>query len=211
MGFLNLPGIPPFDEPALSEQKNPISDLVGALHVVRHGDESAAGLFPQLANQIRDRTRSDGIEARRRFVVEDHFGLDDERARDSEALLHPARDFVGVEILVSRKTDGAEKFIRPFASLLADDPFALFQRKEEVFLDGERVKERVFLKEHADVLASNMDFSDALGDQACDDLEEHALAATRRADDDDGFSQINIETDVAEDPSAAEFFSTPWT
>src|SRR5512147_2318826 len=58
------------------------------LHVV--GDDRDRVILLQLADQLLDLRRRNGVECRGRLVEQQHLGLDRDRARDAQALLLPA-------------------------------------------------------------------------------------------------------------------------
>jgi hypothetical protein len=91
------------------------------------------------------------VEVADRFVGEKHFGAVDERARDSHALLFPARQLGGKVVQAMRKPDAVEKFLGPFAGAA---PSQQFERNHRVFQGGQRRKKAETLKNKSDRLAA---------------------------------------------------------
>ena len=116
---------------------------------------SVLPLVFEIADQVRDRARGDGIEPRRRLVVENNFGLDDQGARDAQTFLHPAGNFVGKKLLLSGEAHGLRNCAARSRAGSPIIPLRSFSGKSRFSSHGEGIEERVFLKEHADVPALN--------------------------------------------------------
>ena len=64
---------------------NALRDSRGLLHGVRNDHDRI--VFAQLVHEVFDTCRGDGVESRARLVHQDHFGVDCDRAGNTETLL----------------------------------------------------------------------------------------------------------------------------
>ena len=81
-----------FDQLAGQQERGEIADARGLLHVVRD-DGDRAEIF-QLNEKLFDFGGADGIERGARLIQQQNFGLDGQRARDTQTLLLAAGQFV---------------------------------------------------------------------------------------------------------------------
>ncbi len=93
-----------------------------------------------------------GIEAGRRLVVENHLGLERERAREADALLHAAGEIARAHRLDAGQPDELERLRDARADLVFTHraPELLAQPVCDVLADVERVEQRRALKEIGD-------------------------------------------------------------
>ena len=82
-----------FNYLAKEQEGGEVADAGGLLHVV--GDDSNSAEIFDLDEELFDFGGADGIESGARLVDEEHFGFDGEAARDAEALLLAAGEFIG--------------------------------------------------------------------------------------------------------------------
>src|SRR5258706_3747658 len=66
------------------------------VHVVRHHQHRGAGLVDDAHQLVLQRRARERVERAERLVEEQHLRLDRKRARDADALLHAARDFIRI-------------------------------------------------------------------------------------------------------------------
>lgn len=99
------------------------------------------------------------IQRRRRLVHDDQFRMTQQRLRNGDALLLPARDLMWITLHDPpgiRNIDSLEHGQRPLFSLLARDPLVMDEPLHELFSDGVAgVGRRVrILEHHADMRAA---------------------------------------------------------
>ena len=85
------------------------------------------------------------IEARRRLVEQHDLGLVDERPRDRQAPLHPARQRLDLVVRALRELDELEQLVGPRAQLLARNA-EVAAVDDDVLADGQLHVERVLLR-----------------------------------------------------------------
>ena len=74
-------------------------------------------LAPELENVLAQALAGEDVERRERFVHQQHFGLDDERARDADALAHAARELARQRPFEAGQADQLDRLLgaaRPF-------------------------------------------------------------------------------------------------
>ena len=101
-------------------------DAVGQQHglfdVVGDEEDGPGGdglLLPQLQQFAAQVLRGEHVERGERLVHEEDFRLDHQRAREADALLHAAGEFLGIGGLEAVETDGVEHAQAALAALLA--------------------------------------------------------------------------------------------
>ena len=75
-------------------------------------------LGPQLLQLLSEVLRRQHVERGERLVEEEHLRMDDQRAGEPNALLHPAGQLLGEGLLVSVEADQVDRFLGARASLL---------------------------------------------------------------------------------------------
>src|SRR4026209_2557898 len=78
-------------DPALVEERDPVADRVGALHVVRHHDRGHGLFLLEPPHEAIDYVRGHRVKARGGLVVEKKPWPERDRPRDADPLAHPAR------------------------------------------------------------------------------------------------------------------------
>src|SRR5215469_12555062 len=86
------------------EEYRVVSDRKYARELMSDDDDGGAQTVAQLEDQIVEQSRADGIEAGRRLIEEQDFGIERYGAGETGALAHPAADLRGVEILEPGKS-----------------------------------------------------------------------------------------------------------
>ena len=180
------------DDFALVDHGDVIGDLAGACHVVGDGDGGGAEALHAIDDELVDDVGHDGIKAGGGFVEEDDFGIGGDGAGQPHALLHAAgklrrKEFANFGI----EADLAEFFDGNFFCFAARHVAALDQAEGDIFPDGQGVKKRAALKQHAEAAQV---FIAAYAFQAGDFLAAHLDGAGIGAEDSedafqhDGFS-----------------------
>ena len=132
-------------------------DAVGQQHrlldIVGH-DEDGGGrhllVEPQLQQLGAQVFRGEDIERRERLVHEEHFRLDHQRARKADALLHSAREFLGIRGFEAVETDGVDHLQGALVALDGAHG-SRDQRRFDVFQNGEPGKQREALEDDGDI------------------------------------------------------------
>ena len=174
-----------------------------------------------VADHVVDVLGRDRIEARRRLIVQQNLRLQDERARQADALAHAARELGGKLLL-----DVAQPERAAAASITSSRISALRllgvldEREGHVLLDGKRIEQRrstetsmpnlrrtrlsSIVVERHDVLAVDPDVAAVGLEQAHEVLHQHRLALPRAADDDVDLAALDVEIDAAQHLVRAE-------
>ena len=76
--------------PAVLDDDDPVGELDGLQHVVRHEQHGLLRPLPDRLELLAQLPRRDRVEVAERLVHQQEVGLDRERAGDPHALLHPA-------------------------------------------------------------------------------------------------------------------------
>ena len=141
----------------------------------------------------------DRIEAGRRLVVQQDARLHRHRARDRDAAPLSARQLRRLPIDELRQPDEAEHLFDALADHVERLIGFLVQLVADVLGDGQRVEQRAFLKDHADVgahfhhllfgvvvdeLAVHPDLAGVRLQQAENQLQRDRFAGAARAQDD---------------------------
>lgn len=152
------------------------------------------------------------VERPERLVHQDELRVEDERPGERHALLLPAGELLGVAFGVLLEADHGQR--PPYPRLdLVDRKLAYPQGKAQVVGHGHVGKERIVLKDHADVAPVGRDTVDDLPAQQ--DLaarrrfetgEHHqrgGLARTGRAQQGQEFAAPDVEVEIAHDERGA--------
>ena len=177
-------------------------------------------------DEVVDARRVDRVETRRRLVVEDDLGLESERAREADALLHAAREVARAHRLDARQADELERLVDARLDLFAGHlvPELLAQPVRHVLADVERVEQGRALEEvrdpaahvgqlavahRHDVAPVEDDLARVGPEQADEHLEHDALAAARGAHDGDRLAATDVEVQARVDDLRAEALLDP--
>src|SRR5207253_1298293 len=144
------------------------------------------------------------VERAEGLVHQEDRRLERERARDRDALLHPAGELPGIALLEPGELDEREHRLR---SIRTSGPVlrAHFERQFDVALDRAPIKEDRRLEDHAVVavepravrrLAVHLDRSCAWLGEIADEPQERGFAASRRTDERDECAPRDLEVDV---------------
>ncbi len=178
---------------------------------MRHHDRADAFQVAQLDDLVVHGRRRNRIEAGGRFVVQQDPRLERHRPRDGHAAPLAARQLGRHLVDVLREADEAEHLFDALVDVLERHVGFFVVLVADVFAHGERVEERAFLKDHAEVgtdahhlllgqlidaLAVHPDDAGVGTQQARDDLQDRRLPRSARAQNDlrvaldDGEAQV---------------------
>ncbi len=217
---------PLLDDLAAVDEDDAVGDLAGESDLVRHDDEGRAELG-EVADHVEHFADEFGIDGARRFVEEQHLGLEREGAGDSDALLLTAGELAGVVVGLVVEPHPVEKTQRQLAGVVFREPLEGERRLGDVLERGEVREEVEVLKDDADLgaalehllLAQLVEFAAALlvADQlpvdghragvdrleVVDGAQQRRLARTARAEDRDDLAGRDREVDAAQHLDAA--------
>src|SRR5712692_2201574 len=173
---------------------------------VRHEEHGLARVTPDAQELVAHPGARDLIERTEGLVHEQEGRVEDERARDRDALLHAAGELVRMRLRECAEADERQDLIGAAESL---GPRALVQLEPELDVRADRTprKQRGLLEHEADVLralrllrgtTADLDASDRRLDEAADDPEERGLAAAARTDERDELVLADRERDLAD-------------
>ena len=145
------------------------------------------------------------VQRRERLVHQHHAGIERQRPRQRDPLLHAAGELPRVHRRHVRQAHELEKLRHPGLALLGpaagDD-----ERKLDVPADVEPRHQDRLLQHEPDVvpalarwLAADADVAGVMTHQPRDDLEQRGLAAAGRPDEGDELSRLDLQVDVAQD------------
>src|SRR6267143_5241905 len=122
-------------------------------NIVSHDENRARGNFvtePELEELAAKSLRGEDVQRGERLVHEEHFGLDDECARDTDTLLHAAGEFLGIGDFKTVEADGVNDAQGALAAVNRRHAPGL-ERSFDVFKNGQPREERETLKDDGDV------------------------------------------------------------
>ncbi len=132
-----------------------------------------------------------GVECGERFVEQDHFGIDDERAREVDALLHAAREFARMAVFEAGEADQLDHRLRA-RNRLAQRHALELETVGHVAHDGAPRHQRGALEDHrpvaagcGDLAAVDQDAAARRGVQTVEAMQQRRLAAAAGPDDAD--------------------------
>ena len=182
------------DDRARAHGDDPVRKRQGLVDIVgdeQHGRNGAAGLFPEIEQDVLELAAGDIVERAERLVQEQHFSAIGEDGRDGDPLQHAAGKLARPGPLDMRKADPAQIVARDLPTFARRDATAL-EAVFDIVDDAQPRKHAVALKDHSalaagsvDLLAVDDDGAGRRGVEAGDHLQERALAAARRADQTD--------------------------
>jgi hypothetical protein len=155
------------------------------------------------------------VERAQRLVEQHELGLRDERAREGDALLLPARNLMHAAPLEPREADEFDHVLRSCARLgLGDAPLAIAQAEGDIVEYGEVGKQREILKHEADAAQVGRRFGGVASVEknaalfgsleAGDGAQQHGLAGTAGAEQRNILARVDAERDVSERDAVAE-------
>jgi len=164
-------------------------------------EENSGAAFSLIANDVADEAATHGIEAGRRFVEEDEFGLVDEGLGQTDALQHAFRKTTETPVALRGKSDEVEEGGNAVAELRLGES-AESAMKREKLRGGQPVVEAEIFREEAD-LATNLDVRVGLiedpgvaaagFDKAEQHLDGGAFAGAIRAEEAEDFAAADLE------------------
>ena len=113
---------PDLDEAAVLHDRDAVADLQGFVEVVRDEDDRLLEALLEAQHLVLHLAPDQRVERRERLVEDQHFGIDGERPREADALLHAAAQLVGVRGLDRREPDDGEQLARAFVALTLSTP-----------------------------------------------------------------------------------------
>ncbi len=128
------------DAPAVVHDDEPVAELLGLVHVVRRDDERDA-LALEAVEPVPQHVPGLRVQAGRGLVEEEDLGVVDERPRDGEPALHPARERLDAVVAALGELGEVEELVGAGAHLAAGEP-------EEAAVDPEVLLDREVLVEH---------------------------------------------------------------
>ena len=193
---------------AVGHHHHAVGEQHRLVDVVRDHQHRGAGLADDAHQLVLQRGARERVERAERLVEQQHLGLDRERARDADALLHAAGDLVRIPVLGVRQPDEIQRIVgAPFQVVLED----AFDGQIDISKAGQPGQQRVVLEHHAavgpgavDVLAGEQHRARGRLEQARDQVEQRALAAARVADQRDELALADGEVDARENLRGTE-------
>jgi len=143
---MNVSGVAAENDDAIG-QDDSFLDVVGDDEDRACGNLAVEPEFEKLAAQS---LRGEDVERGERFIHEEHFGLDDQCAGDTDALLHAAGEFLGVGGFETVEADGVDDAKGALVALHRRHA-AGFERGFDIFENGQPGEEREALKDDGDV------------------------------------------------------------
>ena len=194
-----------------AEDDDAVGDLHRLLDIVRDEDDAFgrhAPRDPEVHKVAAERLRRQHVERREGLVEQQHVGIDHQRAGESDALPHAARELLGIGRLEPVETDEIDRLQRPLPPLGTRHALRL-QAELDIAEHGEPGKEREGLEHHGDAVRRAVDDVAAIGDaalggrrEAGDDAQKGRFAGARLAEDGDDLAFLQREVDMVEDQSA---------
>jgi hypothetical protein len=173
---------------------------------VRDEHDRRAGLLPD-AQDLRVHPLARHLVERPEWLVhEQDRGFERERPRDGDALLHPARQLVGMVAAEVAELDEVQHSLRALVPIGPAHPEQL-ERQLHVLLDGAPLEEDGCLEHHAVLaaeaslrrgLAIDLDAPGARPGQVADEPQQRALAAARWTDEAHELAAPDLEVDRLE-------------
>ena len=212
-------GRPVEDHLAGAQSDDALRELARQHHVVDVDDGGKITLLADLADQPHDLARGLGIEARRRLVDEEQFGILLERPGDTDTLALASGEGIGALVDMFAEPDPVEQRERLVDVGLREAPGEGTPERHVSEAAGEHVlhhrqplHQRVFLEDHADAPAGaakprarqagdlrvlEEDAPAGRLDQAIDAADEGRFSGPRRSDQSHHLSGRNLERDAA--------------
>src|SRR5262245_2885614 len=185
------------DDLPVIDNRHTITQHLGLIHVMRcQQNRPASGAkalqhTPQLATRLR-------VEAGARLVEKQQIGSADERDRDRETLLLPARELDDPARALAFELDERQQIV--------DRPSSIVERSEQpkCLLDRELVGELGFLQLNAEPLAQlalvgppaqaeHLDLSRVRCEQPLEDLDRRRLAGAVGTEETEAFAASHVE------------------
>src|SRR3954453_9555248 len=210
---------PGLHDPALPEHCDVVRDATRRHDVVGDDDVAAAVLRVDFLDQLAEKRGADRVETRVRLVEENDLRVQHQRARETGALAHTARELVRHLVAGAAEADLAEAAIADLGDLVLGLVGVLAQRECHVVVDVHRAEERAVLEEDAELLAHleevvvahvrdrlavDEDVTVVRVEQADHVLDADGLTGSGRAQDHRDLVVRDAEVEAVEDLVAAE-------
>src|SRR3954453_23441861 len=187
-------------------------DSVGELYrffdVVRHEQDGLSFGAPDAEQFAAHLQARDRVECAERFVEEEHVGIDGQRARHFDALLHPAGELARVRFFETFEADQIDVLRHALLPLIR---IHVEQSEADVAFDRQPRKHAAFLEHEdpaavgrGDRLPGDRDRPPWGREESAGDVEQRRLAASGWADDAEEFAFFSAEGDVLKDFHRAE-------
>src|SRR5208337_2646753 len=198
----------------LVQQRQAIRDGFCAMQVMSDHNGGHVVLRLQLEDQLIDLTGGDGIESRGGFIEQKDAGIESQRTRQPNSLLHATGKIAGHFLEIAFHTHAGQQF---------PDAIALFrfrhfgmplQGEGHVLLDGQGVVQRRLLEqephlfpdlvqgievEKGDLLPMNANRAGVGLLQADDQLEQHTLTGATASEHGQGFAILHSQINAVQD------------
>ena len=196
---------------AVAHDGDPVTDTDRFVQIV--GDEHGGPVHDrgELHELVLQLAAYEGIEGAERLVHQQDLGIDGERTRESDALLHAAREFVGELVPPTAKLDHGQHLLGRGSPLVLRNAPDL-QGHGDVVEHGAVRHQRKVLKDHRNVLiaklpellrgegrdvaAVDVDLARARLQKPVDVTDKGRLAAAGQPHDAENLSAPDVETDV---------------
>ena len=206
------------DDRAVAHDRDPVAETERLRQVVRDEDHRLARLLLEPADLVLHVAADERVERAERLVVEHHRRVGRERARDADALLHPAGQLVGELLLHVFQADELQQLAG------TGEPLALRHsadlEPERDVVDHAPVREQPeVLEDHRDrvaaqlaqlcrtgcrhVLATDPDRSRRRLDQPDERADERRLPRAREPHHDEDLARPDVERHVPDGGDAA--------
>src|SRR5882762_401661 len=195
-----------------AEYDDAVGEDDGLFDIVSHDENRARGNLvtePELEELAAKSLRGKDVKGGERLVHEEHFGLDDECAGDTDALLHAAGQFLGIGDFKTVEADGVNDAQGTLAAFDGRHAAGL-ERGLDVFENGEPGEERETLKDDGNIgrfvtdrMAVPVDGAGAGGRKTGQHAKQCGLAAAGRAEKHDDLAGIDGEIGWSDNLDAA--------
>ena len=214
---LSSAGVSDRDDLAAVDDRDPVAQRFGFVHVVRGERNGKPGVAPQLLEQIPHGAPALRVESDSRLVEEQHLGRMDEPARDLQPPAHPARVSLHEIVGALGQAHHVDQVLRPLA------PHAPAEIVEaavdvdilpsgEVEVGGQRLRNHADRFAHAhriarDVEAGDESLSRGRHDQRRQHPAERGLARAVGSEQAEQLAAPHLEAHVVDGGEFAEAFS----
>src|SRR5918994_6795014 len=192
------------------EQHDPVAQTHRPAHVMGDEQDREALLAPEAFDLVVQQVARHGVEGTEGLVHQQDVGALGERASELHPLAHPAGELVGELALDALEVDDLQQLRHPGAPLRLRHALQL-EREVDVSLRGEPREQRRFL-EHEGGATRHVDRARGDGVETGDEIQQRALAASRRAEQADGRVGVadsrRLESRHALTVDSPSFFST---
>src|SRR6184192_3201613 len=200
------------------EEDTVVPDREDARELVRHHDDGRAQAVAELEDQVVEQARAHRVEAGRRLVQQERFGIERDGPGQSGSLLHPTADLRRVVVLEASQADQCQLERGDVPDLVLGEIRVLLERKSDVLRERHRAPQRSALIEHAHAPQDRFPFAcrrprevdDAIEDIALRGFTEpnqmtqdRALAAATPTHDDEDAASLDGKIEVREDDAIA--------